>query len=813
MADMAIDGTSAIRPVSPPQIQQHLEQQAQQPQQAQQQQEPQQLPLPRPHGPPSPPEPAPIRKTGKQGAPRHRASTAPVSKAYTTSLTERISLLEGMLKEYGAEPPAADHPPITKAEAARGQQSSPEASSRKSSRPTAAIPQSQTRGNVRSMSQNRTTPKSLTDEDGEVGGNSPKFDVIEGNSPKRIQDPRRESLVDMLVSTRGHMSFDQLSGCLRFFGPTTNYHIYAAHEYAFMGVEPPEQARRTERIIRSLPMETHDYLMGLFWEYYNTVLHIVHKEAFTEDRENSGTKYYSGFLHICILAIGYRYADTEREDIKKITVGQRESFLHREAKYMLDIELERPGGLTSVQAFLLLGDLECGVGRDNTGWMFAGMANRLCFDIGLHLDCGNEDLPEKEIQIRNMTLFACVIYDKYWALFLGRPTGIKSSDLEMYRLANQFSSLELMEISSKIIEIEDPRVTTTQAVNDNAYLQVMNLDRQLQTWYRRLPEKLAWKPANIQTNPFSFFLLHQQYHCSLILLHRPWAKYEDQIDSDKREDDFSKVDNDYFYMSRSTCTRQAVRVAQVFWHHRQSLDIRKCFVTGLQHAGTAATALVAAIAVMTDVDERKKNMKYLECLATALHDMGPTYYPADSMSNILQAVMVELSESREAGSPMESTLKLGGSQRHESPSQQENSEQRDFKRRASSKSMTRPEISEFSRPIPTQAPPSFNQQADNNNAIENHNRVNSYNMITPQSDGSVPRPLSIDGQIQNRESMTQQMEYPFGVFGFDLDSMHDGSMWNGASGPLALFQEDLTGLGDEQWSGDRNNQELDFLAL
>jgi hypothetical protein len=40
------------------------------------------------------------------------------------------------------------------------------------------------------------------------------------------------------------------------------------------------------------------------------------------------------------------------------------------------------------------------------------MANRLCFDIGLHLDCGNEDLPEKEIQIRNMTLFACVIYDK-----------------------------------------------------------------------------------------------------------------------------------------------------------------------------------------------------------------------------------------------------------------------------------------------------------------------------------------------------------------------------------------------------------------
>jgi hypothetical protein len=40
------------------------------------------------------------------------------------------------------------------------------------------------------------------------------------------------------------------------------------------------------------------------------------------------------------------------------------------------------------------------------------MANRLCFDIGLHLDCQNDGLPEKEIQIRHMTMLACVIYDK-----------------------------------------------------------------------------------------------------------------------------------------------------------------------------------------------------------------------------------------------------------------------------------------------------------------------------------------------------------------------------------------------------------------
>ena len=116
--------------------------------------------------------------------------------------------------------------------------------------------------------------------------------------------------------------------------------------------------------------------MDLFWEYYNSVLHIVHREAFNSDLQAptsiGNNKYYSGFLHICILAMGYRFADLEREDMKMITLGNRECTLHREAKYMLDMELERPGGIPSVQAFLLLGDLECGVGRDNTGWMYAG---------------------------------------------------------------------------------------------------------------------------------------------------------------------------------------------------------------------------------------------------------------------------------------------------------------------------------------------------------------------------------------------------------------------------------------------------------
>lgn len=65
-------------------------------------------------------------------------------------------------------------------------------------------------------------------------------------------------------------------------------------------------------------------------------------------------------------------------------------------------------------------------------------------------------------------------------------------------------------------------------------------------------------------------------------------------------------------------------------------------MTGLQHAGTAATALVAALAYVKDRGTRNNNMQYLECLAAALQDMAHTYVPAEKMSNVLGAVIVEL---------------------------------------------------------------------------------------------------------------------------------------------------------------------------
>lgn len=346
------------------------------------------------------------------------------------------------------------------------------------------------------------------------------------------------------------------------------------------------------------------------------------------------------------------------------------------------------------------------------------MANRLAFDIGLHLDCRNNGISDLEVEIRHMAMRACVIYDKYWALFLGRPTSIKNQDIGMDLLSKRFSQLssmfggggppdkktiiaeiyeqlmELMELAGRIVETRDNNRLngSNQGGNqgtpfnssegeDNAYLHVINLDRQLQNWYRRLPDHLQWKPANIKTAPFSYFLLHQQYHVSMILLHRPWARYgaisadgtstgshpspeaanhEGPKDSGADHltpftalggthghsigmgDPHSMVDDSRTSLSRSICTQQSIRVARIFWQHRQRFDGTKIFVTGIQHAGTAAIALIAALAYHRSDADRRTYLGYLEILSSAVSDMSHTYHPAARMDELLKAVLAQL---------------------------------------------------------------------------------------------------------------------------------------------------------------------------
>lgn len=114
--------------------------------------------------------------------------------------------------------------------------------------------------------------------------------------------------------------------------------------------------------------------MELYWKKYHSILHIVHKEAFYQGATDESSGSYNGFLHLCLLAMGFTFADKSRPDMQKFLGFARagESTLHLGSRKLAKYEMESPGGLPSIQALLILADLESGVGRDDTGWMYVG---------------------------------------------------------------------------------------------------------------------------------------------------------------------------------------------------------------------------------------------------------------------------------------------------------------------------------------------------------------------------------------------------------------------------------------------------------
>lgn len=93
-------------------------------------------------------------------------------------------------------------------------------------------------------------------------------------------------------------------------------------------------------------------------------------------------------------------------------------------------------------------------------------------------------------------------------------------------------------------------------------------------------------------------------------------------------------------VSRRTCFGNAIKVAHIFAVYCQKFGIKTMFVTGMQHAATAAIAIVEGMTIDTSKN-RAEHLLHLQCLAEALHAHSVSYFPAKRMSNILFNVIGE----------------------------------------------------------------------------------------------------------------------------------------------------------------------------
>lgn len=161
-------------------------------------------------------------------------------------------------------------------------------------------------------------------------------------------------------------------------------------------------------------------LMAKFFQHQYQYFPCLYREWFLRDFDSGVGPYYSDLLMYAICALG---ALASEESTLRDLSGV---FFNRAQELLYGGALESPN-LTTLQALILLGHREIGIGKASKGWLFSGMAFRLAHEMGLHLDPNNwtgSDDSRIEREILRRTYWAAFVADKQLSLYFGRPPAL-----------------------------------------------------------------------------------------------------------------------------------------------------------------------------------------------------------------------------------------------------------------------------------------------------------------------------------------------------------------------------------------------------
>ncbi|KAI9148115.1 Nitrogen assimilation transcription factor nirA [Paramyrothecium foliicola] len=369
-----------------------------------------------------------------------------------------------------------------------------------------------------------------------------------------LNDEQRENISENeLAEMLGSFNLDD-GGELRYFGACSNFHL-VQHKNAFKDAssstarqEGNEAANRAFGPL-DMPRDLRNHLLDLFWSWQNSWQYVVARDIFLADLDaNKSTRFCSPLLLAAIYAIASRYSDrpevrTDTDDPE--TAG---AMYAARAKVMLQHEWQAPT-VSTVQATALLALYSAGVNQESLGWMYSGIAVRLAFTLGLHLDCSHYVqqgiITTRDLEYRNVAWWGVFVLDNLFTLGHGRPSGITDQDItapapssgaassgppnylpsatDCYLYSQvtttAFYTYELIR-SSRVLHrlyAVNPGWTPSERKRH-----VIEAQLQLSTLYETLPPMLRLPVEQNKPSPPQVYILHLQYHVTIILLHRPF---------------------------------------------------------------------------------------------------------------------------------------------------------------------------------------------------------------------------------------------------------------------------------------------------
>ncbi|KAF7559279.1 hypothetical protein G7046_g4886 [Stylonectria norvegica] len=448
-------------------------------------------------------------------------------------------------------------------------------------------------------------------------------------SPETLPDsPKPDNMIVRLCGGKRQLNSDR-AGRLRFFGPTSSLHLMESVTSSVLiresgGVTHPSWQDE-------FPVAVQDYLFDLYWTYQHQVLPCIHKEAFLRDMRNGDSKYCSTLLVYCILTRAAAISD--QPGLRALALADDAEddapYLVRKCVQLLDADLDTPG-ITTCQSLQLLSEMHCAISHDTKGWMYAGGAGRLAYELGLHRNSEdfetNLSIGDLDQQVRRVVFWSCFNLDREWALYLGRPQFLKLEDIDAKRpgedCENASLDVRMSAAWTSLLEIVGMICDTLNGVNTPRH-RMETLDGNLRTWRQGLHVDFQHRPC--QTPPV--ILLHMQYLAAMILLHRPLANFGKD----------PKLWSSASEISRQVCVENACLIAQSLQEYvDQHGSVLTMSWISLHIVATAATSLIANIAERRDNTNVEYQLESLRTCLGALNELEKSHVVTRRVKKVIQ---------------------------------------------------------------------------------------------------------------------------------------------------------------------------------
>ncbi|GAN02802.1 nucleus protein [Mucor ambiguus] len=369
--------------------------------------------------------------------------------------------------------------------------------------------------------------------------------------------PQASSNEENANETLGNLSIDE-SGQLRYYGKSSGFYMLrgsknfqnGAFHFNSRGYHRTKRPDGQKVLPNPLavdpfelpPPDLSKHLLDLYFTHFYPLLPLLHKKSFLASLEPNQTPPPPLLLN-AIYCVASRISPDVRvrsDPALRDTAG--DIFLER-AQILLDFEWD-DFRVSTVQSLLLLSSHQNGALKNIRGWLYSGLAFRMCQNLGLNRNCDTWNLSDAEKEERKRVFYCSFVVDRLTCAMHGRAPMIDARDLDAPypsevdeddknnkpTIIEDFHQLiKLCEILGEILcQLYMVKGRKQIAMMDSPDAVISKLDRALNKWMAKLPACLQYRPPNTRmaekapAPKLEICQIHMLFYTSLILLHRPF---------------------------------------------------------------------------------------------------------------------------------------------------------------------------------------------------------------------------------------------------------------------------------------------------